>query len=480
MQLQTLKSPIFCNKSSLKSPFLHENQTFLKHPHREKPNLNGFALKNCKGVGIAIAQNSWDSQKFSSFCGEDENFKSIGKVADVATLGNLCVDIVLNVPCLPPASVEERQAYMENLSASHPDKKYWEAGGNCNLTIAAARLGLNCVTLGHVGDEIYGRFLLDVLHEEGIGMVGMNEDTEAAASASYETLLCWVLVDPFQRHGFCSRADFSKEPAFSWMSNLTGEVKMAIKQSKILFCNGYAFDELSPGLIISAVEYAMNVGTTIFFDPGPRGKSLLLGMPEQQRALKQFLRMSDVLLLTSDEAESLTGIANPILAGQELIRKGERTRWVVIKMGPKGSILITPQSIACAPGFKVNVVDTVGCGDSFTAAVAFGFLYNLPAVNTLALANAVGAATALGCGAGRNVASLDKVLDLLRVSDLNEDDIFWNQLLDGNLNTPEITLVSKMIVNGTSDRMARVSIQKVVSELLPKLETQQERRIVSS
>ena len=100
---------------------------------------------------------------------------------------------------------------------------------------------------------------------------------------------------------FISRADFSKEPAFSWLGNLSGEVKMAIKRSKILFCNGYGFDELSPGLIVSAVEYAIEVGTAIFFDPGPRGKSLSAGTPEEQRALNQLLVKSDVLLLTSDE-----------------------------------------------------------------------------------------------------------------------------------------------------------------------------------
>lgn len=73
------------------------------------------------------------------------------------------------------------------------------------MAIAAARLGLDCVTIGHVGNEIYGRFLLDVLQDEGIGMVGMSEDTDGVdtSSASYETLLCWVLVDPSQRHGFC-------------------------------------------------------------------------------------------------------------------------------------------------------------------------------------------------------------------------------------------------------------------------------------
>lgn len=85
------------------------------------------------------------------------------------------------------------------------------------------------------------------------------------------------------------------------MSKLSSEVKVAIKQSKILFCNGYVFDELFPSLIITALEYAIDVGTSIFFDPGPRGKYLIHGTPEQQKAIKLFLKMSDVLLLTADE-----------------------------------------------------------------------------------------------------------------------------------------------------------------------------------
>lgn len=41
---------------------------------------------------------------------------------DVTTFGNLCVDIVLNVPTLPPASVEEKLEYMKNLARSSPDE----------------------------------------------------------------------------------------------------------------------------------------------------------------------------------------------------------------------------------------------------------------------------------------------------------------------------------------------------------------------
>ncbi|XVF80919.1 hypothetical protein PTKIN_Ptkin15bG0113700 [Pterospermum kingtungense] len=397
------------------------------------------------------------------------------KTVDVATLGNLCVDIVLNVPKLPPPSKDDRKAFMEQLSSSPPDKQYWEAGGNCNMAIAAARLGLDCVTIGHVGNETYGKFLQDVLRDEGIRVVGMSQETDVpnSPSASYETLLCWVLVDPSQKHGFCSRADFSKEPAFSWMSTLSQEVKNAIKLSRIMFCNGYDFDEFSPGVIISAVEYAAEVGTSVFFDPGPRGKSLLRGSVEEQKALRQSLSMSDVLLLTADEAESLTGIANPILAGQQLLKKGVRTKWVVVKMGPKGSILITTSSITCAPAFKVKVMDTVGCGDSFVAAIAFGFIHHIPLVTTLAFANAVGAATAMGCGAGRNVAAVKQVVELMEGPNLNEDDEFWNELLGEHLDAQEVTFMSKMVLNGSDGRMKLVTLQKVVSELLPMLKSSQ-------
>eukprot|EP00268_Persea_americana_P046851 TRINITY_DN4846_c0_g1_i5.p1 TRINITY_DN4846_c0_g1~~TRINITY_DN4846_c0_g1_i5.p1 ORF type:complete len:306 (-),score=57.22 TRINITY_DN4846_c0_g1_i5:73-990(-) len=301
--LQIPKSLIF-SFSSWNNSF-----SFPLQNHTKKPILNTFfppistSIHNYNGFRISASINRSIPSKPSEFTreGDEEMARGQIKTVDVAALGNLCVDVVLTVPSLPPAALDERKAYMERLSASPPDKKNLEAGGNCNLAIAASRLGLRCVALGHVGNEIYGHFLLDVLQEEGIVMIKMDEDAEVANRSSCETLLCWVLVDPMQKHGFCSRADFNEEPAFSWMSKLSDQVHTAIKQSKILFCNGHLFDELSPGLITYALEYAKDVGTTIFFDPGPRGESLLHGTPEQQKAIKLFLKMSDVLLLTADE-----------------------------------------------------------------------------------------------------------------------------------------------------------------------------------
>jgi len=98
-----------------------------------------------------------------------------------------------------------------------------------------------------------------------------------------------------------SRADFSEEPAFSWIRKLPADIRTVIHHSKILFCNGYAFDEFFPDVIASSIDCAIDSGTAVFFDPGPRGKSLLHGTLDEQRALEHALSLSDVLLLTSDE-----------------------------------------------------------------------------------------------------------------------------------------------------------------------------------
>ena len=98
-----------------------------------------------------------------------------------------------------------------------------------------------------------------------------------------------------------SCADFSEEPAFSWIRKLPADIRTAIRHSKILFCNGYAFDEFFPDVIASSINCAIDAGTAVFFDPGPRGKSLLNGTLDERRALEHALRLSDVLLLTSDE-----------------------------------------------------------------------------------------------------------------------------------------------------------------------------------
>lgn len=82
---------------------------------------------------------------------------------DVIGLSNLCVDIVIPVQQLPPADPEARQGLLQQLTAEPPDEQHWELGGNCNFMIAAARMGMRVGSIGHVGNDTYGRYMDRVL-----------------------------------------------------------------------------------------------------------------------------------------------------------------------------------------------------------------------------------------------------------------------------------------------------------------------------
>lgn len=114
---------------ALESPIHHYGPSSFHSSYRQNPSpifpfnrpLPVFA---CKGVEIA-APKLFSTPIASVNCAATHDWKLRGagiKDNDVATLGNLCVDIVLSVPRLPPPAVEERKALMERLSASPPDK----------------------------------------------------------------------------------------------------------------------------------------------------------------------------------------------------------------------------------------------------------------------------------------------------------------------------------------------------------------------
>ncbi|GJQ29998.1 MAG: sugar kinase [Phycisphaerae bacterium] len=77
-----------------------------------------------------------------------------------------------------------------------------------------------------------------------------------------------------------------------------------------------------------------------------------------------LLRKVDGLVLNFDEAELLTGKRNPVSAGRHILEMGPR--FVVIKKGEHGALLVHHDGIAALPAYPTeNVVDPTGCGDTF-------------------------------------------------------------------------------------------------------------------
>jgi len=91
-------------------------QSLLHLPPRRRL-AGGAARPRAVAAAVSGAVNEARRRGAPQDGGEDGR-----KDTDLATLGNLCVDVVLSVPQLPPAPREERKAYMERLAASPPDQ----------------------------------------------------------------------------------------------------------------------------------------------------------------------------------------------------------------------------------------------------------------------------------------------------------------------------------------------------------------------
>ena len=82
--------------------------------------------------------------------------------------------------------------------------------------------------------------------------------------------------------------------------------------------------------------------------------------------LRALLQRVDGLIVNDSEAAELTGVRNAISAGRKILDMGPK--FVVVKKGEHGAILIHSEGSAVIPAFPIddaNVVDPTGAGDSF-------------------------------------------------------------------------------------------------------------------
>ena len=81
-------------------------------------------------------------------------------------------------------------------------------------------------------------------------------------------------------------------------------------------------------------------------------------------SLLKVIKQIDILFLNENEARLLTGIYNLIQAGKWLLGKG--VKYVIIKLGSNGSMLVSNKGIAQLPPYILeHVHDTTGAGDTF-------------------------------------------------------------------------------------------------------------------
>ncbi len=121
-------------------------------------------------------------------------------------------------------------------------------------------------------------------------------------------------------------------------------------------------------------------------------------------SVRSSIDRADVLKLNDEEAATIAPLYGleglPLSAFPVALLGRTRLSNVVVTLGPRGAFAVSGSGEAVyEPAYAVEVVDTVGSGDAFTAAFAHGLLAGWPLACSVGFGNALGACVARQRGA---------------------------------------------------------------------------------
>ena len=290
---------------------------------------------------------------------------------DIAVLGNFVVDLIAR----PFDRLPERgQLLLLDTLETH-------AGGNGpNTSGALAKLGGAVTVLGRVGDDLYGRFLLERL--QGWGTQTDLVTRDAAAT----TGLTIVPVDHTGERSFVHQFGVNAHTCpddFPW-DRLTSVRHLHLGSFFVL---PKLDGEPAAAVLAEARRRGMSTSLDFCWDRDGRWLDLL----------EPCLPHVDLLLPSETEARCLTRREAPEAMAAFLREKGCRT--VIIKLGEQGCFYSGAEGAFRVPAFAVAVRDTTGAGDSFIAGLLYARGQGWELARTLRFANACGARAVTAIGA---------------------------------------------------------------------------------
>ncbi len=265
-------------------------------------------------------------------------------------------------------------------------------GKGGNQAVAVARLGGTCRMLGRVGDDLFGRQLMENLTAEGVHCDDLLVTTDASSGVAMIVVDTAgenaIIVDSGANAMLTPDDIFDREETFAQADLILLQLELPLPTVR------------------AAMEIANRHHCKIMLDPAPVPRT----MPDE-------LLQVDILSPNAGEAEAITGvkIIEERLAKNvalDLIARGART--AVLKLGSRGSLVVMDDGhFYSVPAHKVIVEDTTGAGDAFSAAFALAAARGESDHHAAKVANAAGAIACTRLGAQSAMPRADEVKMLM-------------------------------------------------------------------
>ncbi|MCW2163261.1 2-dehydro-3-deoxygluconokinase [Microbacterium hydrothermale] len=250
-------------------------------------------------------------------------------------------------------------------------------GAESNVAVGLRRLGVDASWLGRVGDDPLGERIARELRGEGVDVHALVDAGAPTGLMIKERPSAASTAVHYYRRGSAGSRVRKADVPDGW-----------VEEAALLHVTGITplLSDTARATVLAVVERAHDAGVPVSFDINYRSA---LAAPEvagpilreiAERATLVFGGVEELELLGPDAVTSLLAVG---------------VAQVIVKRGPEGAAVLTPDGMTEALGFMIDPLDTVGAGDAFVAGYLSAWLEDLSAADALVRGNACGAVACL-------------------------------------------------------------------------------------
>jgi fructokinase len=216
-------------------------------------------------------------------------------------------------------------------------------GSPLNVAVGLARLGRDVDFLTHIGDDPRGSRIAEYVNSSGASLV------PGSVSAS-RTPVARAVLD--------ATGAATYEFDIDWQLSGTPEVG-----PPLFVHTGSIATVLDPGcLAVAALLDTYRVSATVSFDPNVRPALINDGALARER-IERIIERSDIVKVSDEDLAWIDADTAPEALARRWLGMGPAL--VAVTMGGNGAFAVSAAGLVRVSARQVQVVDTVGAGDSF-------------------------------------------------------------------------------------------------------------------
>lgn len=274
-------------------------------------------------------------------------------------IGELLIDFATEKKIKVPLSELIKNATLEELMVTL--NFGWAPGGApANVSAGLAKLGVDCGFIGKIGDDPFGDILKKTLEDCSVDVSHLKQEKNA------RTTLAFVAT----REDESKDIFFYRNPGADILLR-TSDIDVNYISSADVFHWGSVSLSHSPSreAVMRAIQIAADNDLLMSYDPNWRPTLWDSPEDEAKELIWQTMRFANVAKLAEEEWEFITSTSDLDAGSEKLLDGG--VNLVVVTRGKEGCYYNDGVSKGYIDGFEVDVVDPLGAGDGFVAAMLF-------------------------------------------------------------------------------------------------------------